>query len=135
VLLQRNIKWYQEGRLYSTHNQWHTVGDSQNLLFIDTCILQFHNTANIASLIDSHEHSYETIGTKQWLANRWCRIRTNCIIAAVRIKILPDHKEVHLGVLTEVLGTLGRPDGGSWGTGTFISKRGQPREKWDKWEP
>jgi len=35
------------------------VGDSQNLLFIDTCMLQFHNIANIASLIDFHEHSYE----------------------------------------------------------------------------
>jgi hypothetical protein len=38
------------------------MGYSQNLLFIDTFMLQFHN---IASLIDSHEHSYETIGTKQ----------------------------------------------------------------------
>jgi len=35
------------------------VGDSQTLLFIDTCMLQFHIIANIASLVDSHEHSYE----------------------------------------------------------------------------
>jgi len=69
------------------------VGESQNLLFIDTCILQFHNIANIANLIDSHEHSHKTVGTKKWLANRRSRIRTNCIIAAVRMKILPDHKE------------------------------------------
>lgn len=50
----------------------------------------------------------KTVGAKQWPANRWCRIRTNCIIAAVRMKILPDHKEGHLGPLTKVLGTLGQ---------------------------
>lgn len=92
------------------------VEDQQNLLFITTYTLQFHNTANITNRMPTSTNTRMKPNTTKELANHWCKIRTKSTTSE-----------------SGAFGCFGRKFSGH--KTHFLSVTGQSREKRDEWEP
>jgi hypothetical protein len=96
--MQSKIKMVLKSNVYSTHIQWHTAcGRFIQIAVNHHCHHNFMALTKIPSqwLIDSHQHTCATKIPKIY-ANRWCRIRTDCIIAGIRIRYLASGTFGHL---------------------------------------
>jgi hypothetical protein len=110
VHVQSNIKWYQERWLHSTHNQGHIVSGRFTkfavLSPLEHATISQHCQHYLASPWPISANTRATAEvTNTELAKLPCTIRTDCIVAVMRMGNVPSQKAKRLGIPKIVIGT------------------------------